>query len=92
MRAIDWLFRNRQTGEITIAQFPNLPLWIFLGALIVQRLAGESTTLGTIADYTASGAIGWWAIDEIARGVNPWRRLLGVAGMVFAVYRLIGSL
>jgi hypothetical protein len=23
-----WLFRNRQTGGITVAQFPNTALWI----------------------------------------------------------------
>jgi hypothetical protein len=27
-RFLQWFFRNRETGEITIAQAPNLVLWI----------------------------------------------------------------
>lgn len=91
-RSIDWLFRNRQTGKITIAQFPNLPLWITLVAVVVQRVASDGTVLDTVADRTAGVALGWWGIDEVARGVNPWRRILGAAGIVFAVLRLVNSL
>ena len=92
MRAFDWLFRNRQTGKITIAQFPNLPLWITIAAVVVHRLAGDGTVLETVADRTVGVALGWWGIDEVARGVNPWRRILGAAGVVFAALRLAHSL
>ena len=30
-------------------------------------------------------ALGWWAVDEVVRGVNPWRRLLGVVGCVIVL-------
>ena len=89
MRAFDWLFKNRQTGEITIAQFPNLPLWLFLGAALAQRVADDSSSLDTLANLAGSAALGWWAIGEVARGVNPWRRILGASGVVFVAYRLI---
>lgn len=92
MKAFNWLFRNRQTGKITIAQFPNLPLWITLAAVVLQRIASDGSVLDTVADRTAGIALGWWGIDEIARGVNPWRRILGGAGVVFAVLRLAHSL
>ncbi len=92
MKVIDWLFRDRSTGKITIAQFPNPPLWIFFGAALLQRIAGETTTIGKIADYTASAALAWWAVDEIVRGVNPWRRVVGVGGVVFVIIRLVSSL
>jgi len=39
----------------------------------------------TVIDGIGDGALGWWAIDGVLRGVNPWRRLLGGAGVVFAV-------
>ena len=40
--AVDWLFRDRETGEITVAQFPELPLWIFLGTVVARLVrAGE---------------------------------------------------
>ena len=35
-------------------------------------------------------ALTWWAADEVIRGVNPWRRVIGVAGLVFVVLRLVG--
>ena len=28
--SVAWWFRDRHTGKIVIAQFPNVPLWIFL--------------------------------------------------------------
>jgi len=37
----------------------------------------------------AALALGWWAADEIGRGVNPWRRLLGAAGLAFALMSLV---
>jgi hypothetical protein len=91
LNVIDWLFRNRQTGKITIAQFPNLALWIFIAAVAERRLAGDSDNLETIADYTASAALVWWGIDEIARGVNPWRRMLGVVAAGLVAFRLVRS-
>ena len=92
MKAFNWLFRNRQTGKITIAQFPNLPLSITLAAIVVQRATGNGSVLDTVADRTTGIALGWWGIDEIARGVNPWRRILGMAGVAFAALRLAHSL
>jgi hypothetical protein len=74
---IDWLFRNRHTGRITIAQFPNVPLWLFLAATAVQRLADPAGDVRTAVRVVATVGIVWWAIDEVFRGVNPWRRFLG---------------
>ena len=88
MRAINWLFRHRETGEITIAQVPNLPLWIFLGASLVGRLA-HGGDLDAVAGCTATGALGWWAVDEVARGVNPWRRVLGAGGIGLVALRIL---
>jgi hypothetical protein len=79
---IDWLFRNRETGRITIAQFPNPPLWLFLAATTVRVVADPSGGGRTAVDVVATGGLLWWAVDEVARGVNPWRRILG--GVVLA--------
>lgn len=79
---IDWLFRNRQTGRITIAQAPNVPLWLFIVAAAVRLLLDPAGGARTALDGVAAGALVWWAIDEIVRGVNPWRRLLGGAVLV----------
>jgi len=81
---IDWLFRDRRTGGITIAQVPNAPLIVFLGASGVRWVAHPSGTVGTVVDVIASIALVAWAVDEIVRGVNPWRRILGGAVLVGA--------
>lgn len=71
---IDWLFRNRRTGAITVVQWPNVALAVFIGARLVYLLwpNGGVRAVGT-------AALCWWAVDEIVRGVNPWRRILGTA-------------
>jgi hypothetical protein len=84
-RAIDWLFRDRKTGRITIAQFPNAALAVFLAASVLGRLVHGNDTLRVIA----TGALIWWAADEIIRGVNPWRRLLGGAVLAGQIMNFI---
>ena len=78
--AIDWLFRDRQTGDIVVAQFPNPPLWIFLATVVLRRIVPEDSGAFTVLRAVALAALAWWALDEVIRGVNPWRRLLGLAG------------
>ena len=74
---IDWLFRNRQTGRITVGQVPNAPLWVFLVASAVRWLFDPTGGVRTVLGVVATAALVWWAIDEVIRGVNPWRRILG---------------
>ena len=85
---IDWCFRSRRTGRITVAQTPNAPLWIFLATVVLRRFIARGAARTTI-DWVAVVSLAWWALDEVIRGVNPWRRLLGVAGCGFAVSGLI---
>jgi hypothetical protein len=78
-RAFDWLFRDRETGKVVIAQLPNAPLAIFIVAALIRALAHPAGTVGTIVSVVASLALLWWSLDEIIRGVNPFRRFLGAA-------------
>jgi len=76
------LFRSRQTGRITIVQRPNVALLVWVGATVLRwlvRSAGDPTTALRVL---ASAALVFWAGDEILRGVNPWRRMLGAAVLV----------
>jgi hypothetical protein len=86
---IDWLFRSRETGRITIAQFPNLPLAVFLGASIPRWLLDPAGRLGTGLTVIATGGLIWWAADELIRGVNPWRRLLGAGVLAGQFLQLV---
>jgi hypothetical protein len=88
----DWLFRNRHTGRITVAQFPNVALWIFLVTVVLRRLLSTGNGARTAVDWIAVAALAWWAVDEVFRGVNPWRRLLGLGGCGFALAGLASLL
>src|SRR5436190_2175007 len=70
-------FRNPTTNDVVIAQWPNLPLAIFLAATLVRTLFSPEGSLATVASIAASVGLVWWAVDEIARGESPFRRLLG---------------
>ena len=88
----DWLFRNRQTNEITIAQFPNVALWLFFATVVLRWIVPTDATAHRVVSWIGVGALTWWAVDEVLRGVNPWRRLLGIGGCVFAVARVASLL
>jgi hypothetical protein len=85
---IDWLFRNRRTGRMTIVQVPNVPLALFAIAWLVRRFAHPSGALDTALAVVATVALVVWAGGEILRGVNPWRRLLGGAVLLLEVISL----
>lgn len=82
-----WLFRDRTTGRVTIAQFPNAALGLFLVASLVRWLLGPDGRPGAALDMLATGALIWWAVDELVRGVNPWRRFLGGAVLAGQIVR-----
>lgn len=84
-----WLFRNRQTGEITIAQRPNASIIVFAVAWLLRRIFEPSGVVGTVLDVVVTGALVVWALDELFRGVNPWRRILGASVLAFVVVGLV---
>jgi hypothetical protein len=80
-----WCFRNRETGAITIAQTPNLPLSIFLVSTAILWLRTPNDAISTVVKVVANGSLIVWALDELLRGVNPWRRFLGVVVLIYEV-------
>jgi hypothetical protein len=50
-------------------------LWIVIAAAMLLLLWPESGALTVIM----KGGLLVWSADEMARGVNPWRRCLGFA-------------
>jgi hypothetical protein len=88
-RVVDWLFRDRTTGRITIVQFPNAALGLFLIASLLRSVFDPTGWPGTALKVLATGGLVWWAVDELLRGVNPWRRLLGGAVLAGQVLRYL---
>lgn len=80
---VDWFFRDPRTGRIVVGQFPNAPLWIFAAAAAVEWLAQPAGTAGTLVRIVKVASLVVWAADEVLRGVNPWRRCLGAAMLVY---------
>ena len=84
-----WWFENRHTGEITIAQNPNWPLFAIVGTWIVRLIATDGSTVHDIAGWLGIGLWIYWGMDEVIRGVNPWRKVLGGVMVLVQVGRII---
>lgn len=82
-RGARWMFTDRRTGKIVIGQWPNVPLWIFIAAWLTNLILHPAGTPGRVVTIVAAVALTVWALDEIFRGVCPWRRILG--GIVLAI-------
>ena len=78
----DWFFRDRRTGRILIAHVPNLPIVLWMATVLAGQFTEQGTTADTLLEWAGTLTLGWWAIDELVRGVNPWRRVLGLAGCI----------
>ena len=82
---IDWMFRNRRTGALTVAQLPNASLCVFLAITVVRLLASPHGSFRTALALVATVTLVWWAGDEVTRGVNPFRRMLGAVVLAAVV-------
>ncbi len=83
--------RDFKIRGYTVGQSPNPPLWIALAALLVGYLT--SGALNDLASAVFFMAFTVWAYEEAVRGVNGFRRLLGVIALVLiavAIARAIG--
>ena len=87
------LWRRGQIGwprRFPIAQFPNPPLLLaFAGWGLAAATAGSAHDGGR-AVFTVGLAV--WALEEAARGVNWFRRVLGAAVLVWIAVGLVEQL
>lgn len=87
-RAIRWMLVSRRTGRLTVAQWPNISLSVFIvltvGLHIFPARAGAGILIRVLADV----ALLVWAADELVRGVNPFRRILGFLVIVLTIFSL----
>ena len=80
--AVSRFFRNPDSGDVVVAQMPNIPLWLFLAATAAQALLHPKGAAGTGISIVAGVSLAVWAVLEIARGDSPFRRVLGAIVLV----------
>ena len=73
---------------MAIAQFLNRALAVSLVCVAIRVIGRPSGTTGAAVEVIGTAALVVWAIDEIARGVNPWRRILGTVVLAVTVIGL----
>jgi hypothetical protein len=87
-RFVDWFLRARGTGRITLVQWPNPALWVWVVTTVLAGL-GLFPARADEMRWIGAGALIAWGADEMLRGVNPARRLLGLVVLGWQVHRLV---
>jgi hypothetical protein len=77
-RSVRWVFVTPRTGGITVAQWPNVALSLFIALSIARRFIFQRGTPETTLRVLSAMTLIIWAVDELVRGVNPFRRILGL--------------
>lgn len=87
---VDWCFRDRTTGAITIGQPPNTLAKVLAAVTVAHRLVPSRSRPGVALGVVETGALAFFGADELVRGVNPWRRFLGAVALAVCVRRALG--
>lgn len=91
LRGLDWLFRDRSSGRYVVVQWPNAALVLFLVARVAEWVLGSGGTGSRLIHWLGTAALLWWSVGELARGVNPFRRILGAVVLTALVFSIAGS-
>jgi hypothetical protein len=77
-----------KNGKWTLFQFPNLPLFVWIGCTLSSRLI-EKDELS--ANFSNLGTIflAIWAYLEIAHGDSIFRRILGSIVLIFIIVNIL---
>ena len=79
----DKTFRD-SNGQIAIAQMPNLPILVWVGAVLLKLIFTSGQTY-LLLDTIAFGTLFTWAWEELFQGVNYFRRGLGLLVLIGAI-------
>lgn len=88
---VDWLFRSRTDDRLVVGQPPNVRALTWPALWALARLA-SAPRLRRLLDAAAALVLAAWALDELVRGVNPFRRLLGAGTLGWLAARRLPSL
>jgi len=85
VRSIGWWLRDNN-GRVIVAQWPSPALWVWIVAALLTWTAALAAHEVAVTGI-GRGALIVWALDELVRGVNPFRRLLGAAVLAVQLAR-----
>lgn len=90
---INWFFRDltQRKGKYVIAEVPNLPLIIFMVAIILSVISNPGI-IQKLLTGVAYLALVYWGILEWRNGRSRFRKLLGVLGLVGVVGAILMGL
>ena len=77
-----------QNGRSALAQWPNPALAVWLVAVIVGWTGALGPGRTATLEAVGQGALVVWALDELARGASPARKLLGAVVLAVQLVRL----
>lgn len=83
LRSGSWWFRSPD-GQLTLWQFPNPALCVWAAAVVLGALDLSAAHASAVTGVRR-GALLVWAVDEVARGASPFRRVLGAVVLVIQV-------
>ena len=86
--------RNRdfKIRGYTVGQAPNLPLIVVIVAAVVGRITEQGSVTNRIADSVFFVSLSIWSYLETFDGVNAFRKVLGIAGLIVVLRLLVGEL
>lgn len=79
----DKTFRDDR-GNLAIAQKPNLPILVWLGATILQFFLPDGN-IHQVVDVLAFGSLFTWAWLELFKGINYFRQALGLVVLLAVI-------
>lgn len=87
-RWVSWFFTAPASGRIVIAQAPNAAIDVFVVATILRWTSFDR--VDTELRLVGAAALLVWGLDELLRGVSPFRRVLGAIVLGWQVVGLLG--
>ena len=87
--SLQWWISDRR-GRVVFAQWPNATIVVWLIANAVSWAGLVDGDRQAVLTRVGQGALAAWALDEIARGASPVRRLMGAVVLPVMVWRILG--
>jgi hypothetical protein len=86
--SLQWWIRDRR-GRLVLAQPPNAAIVVWLAASAARWTGLADERHQDALTRVGQGALVVWALDELARGASPARRLMGAVVLPVVVWRVL---